>query len=163
MDDPYQASPDVHVLPSNFSLPAVGVVPTNAYVLLAEEPVLVDTGMAVDRAEFLDACPASSTLGAAVGVAHPRRRRPHRQHRGCPELAPDARLATRAFAALRMGSWWPVPLNRVYAIRAGDQLDVGDRTLTALQPRLYDNSMSAGFVDESVVRHRVAHGDLVSR
>ncbi len=55
------------------------------------------------------------------------------------ELAPNAQLATPAFAALRMGSWWPDPLTRVYAIRPGDQLEVGDRTLTALQPPLYDN------------------------
>ena len=40
---------------SNFSSAGVGVVPTNAYVLRAEQPVLVDTGMAVDRAEFLAA------------------------------------------------------------------------------------------------------------
>lgn len=150
MDAPYQASPDVHVLPSNFSLPGVGVVPTNAYVLLAEEPVLVDTGMAVDRAEFLDALSSVVDPRALrwVWLTHD-----DADHTGnieaVLELAPNARLATPAFAALRMGSWWPVPLNRVYAIRAGDQLDVGDRTLTALQPPLYDNPISTGFIDGS--------------
>jgi glyoxylase-like metal-dependent hydrolase (beta-lactamase superfamily II) len=54
MDAPYQASPDVHVLPSNLALPGVGMLTTNAHVLLAEEPVL-DTGMTRDRADFLDA------------------------------------------------------------------------------------------------------------
>ena len=56
MDAPYQAAPDVHVLPTNLPLPGTGVVlPVNAYVLLAEEPVLIDTGIGVDSDEFLDA------------------------------------------------------------------------------------------------------------
>jgi hypothetical protein len=36
MDAPYQASPDVHVLPSSFTIPGVGTLPINAYVPLAE-------------------------------------------------------------------------------------------------------------------------------
>ncbi len=46
MDNPYQAAPDVHVLPTNLPLPGAGLVlPVNAYVLLSEEPVLVDGGL----------------------------------------------------------------------------------------------------------------------
>ena len=60
------------------------------------------------------------------------------------ELAPNARLATPALSALRMATWWPVRFERVHAIRAGDQLHLGDRTLTAVQPPLYDNPMSTG-------------------
>ena len=37
MDAPYQAAPDVHVLPTNLPIPGVGVLPINAYVLGAEE------------------------------------------------------------------------------------------------------------------------------
>ncbi|HEX2192533.1 MAG TPA: MBL fold metallo-hydrolase [Acidimicrobiales bacterium] len=148
MDAPYQASPDVHVLPSNFALPGVGVLPINAYVLLAEEPVLIDTGLAVDRADFLAAL--SSVIDPAalrwVWLTHD-----DADHTGnieaVMELAPGARLATPAFAALRMGSWWPVPFDRVYAIRPGDEIPLGDRTLRAVQPPLYDNPMSTGFVD----------------
>ena len=55
------------------------------------------------------------------------------------ELAPNAKLVTNAFSALRMGTWWPVPMERVHAIRFGDELHVGDRTLTAVAPPLYDN------------------------
>lgn len=39
MDAPYQAAPDVHVLPTSLPLPGVGVLTVNAYVLLAEAPV----------------------------------------------------------------------------------------------------------------------------
>ena len=91
MDEPYQASPDVHVRPSNFSLPGVGVVPTNAYVLLAEEPVLVDTGIAVDRAEFLDALSSIVDPRALrwVWLTHDDAD-PHRQHRGSSWRWPPA-------------------------------------------------------------------------
>ncbi len=100
MDAPYQASPDVHELPSDFALPGVGVLPINAYVLLAEEPVLVDTGMVMDRADFLAAL--SSVIDPAalrwVWLTHD-----DADHTGSiervMELAPNARLVTNAFCA----------------------------------------------------------------
>lgn len=48
-----------------------------------------------------------------------------------------------------MASWWPAPLDRVHAIRVGDRLPVGDRTLRAVAPPLYDNPMSTGLLDEA--------------
>ena len=41
---PFKAAPDIDVLPSFFPLPGLGMVPVNAFVLNATEPVLVDTG-----------------------------------------------------------------------------------------------------------------------
>ncbi len=148
MDAPYQPAPDVHVLPSSLPFPGVGVFTINAYVLLAEEPVLIDTGIAVDGEEFIEAL--SSVIDPAalrwVWLTHD-----DADHTGSVqrvlELAPNARLATPAFSALRMATWWPVPLERVHAIRPGDQLHVGDRTLVAIRPPLYDNPMSTGIFD----------------
>ncbi len=150
MDAPYQAAPDVHVLPTNLALPGLGVLPVNAYVLLAEEPVLIDTGMGPDVDDFVDAL--SSVIDPAalrwVWLTHD-----DADHTGAIErvfeLAPHARLATHAFSALRMSSWWPVPFDRVHAIRVGDRLAVGDRTLRAVAPPLYDNPMSTGLLDEA--------------
>ncbi|MBW3574150.1 MAG: MBL fold metallo-hydrolase [Actinobacteria bacterium] len=150
MDAPYQAAPDVHVLPTNEALPGMGVLPINAYVLLAEEPVLIDTGMAANDDEFIDALSSIIDLQALrwVWLTHD-----DADHTGSIErvfqLAPRARLVTHAFAALRMSSWWPVPFDRVHAIRAGDRLAVGDRTLRAVPPPLYDNPMSTGLLDEA--------------
>ncbi|HEX2023164.1 MAG TPA: MBL fold metallo-hydrolase [Acidimicrobiales bacterium] len=149
MESPYQAAPDVHVLPSNVPLPGM-VLPVNAYVLLAEEPVLVDGGMAADADQFIEAL--SSIVDPAalrwIWLTHD-----DADHTGAiqrvMELAPDARLVTHAFSALRMTSWWPVPLDRVHAIRPGDRLSVGDRTLRAVAPPLFDNPMSTGLLDEA--------------
>ena len=150
MDAPYQAAPDVHVLPNNLPLPGVGVLPVNAYVLLAQEPVLIDTGLASDADQFVDALTSIVDPAALrwVWLTHD-----DADHTGniqrVFELAPQARLVTHALSALRMASWWPVPLDRVHAIRPGDRVSVGDRTLRAVAPPLYDNPMSTGLLDEA--------------
>jgi len=43
------------VITSNFPIPGFGVVPINAFVLHGSEPVLVDTGAAVERDEIMTA------------------------------------------------------------------------------------------------------------
>lgn len=150
MDAPYQAGPDVHVLPANLPIPGMGVLPINAYVLRAAEPVLVDTGLAADGDQFVDAVASIVDLDSLrwIWLTHD-----DADHTGnlprLMEAAPNARLVTHGFAALRMSSWWPVPLDRVHAIRVGDRLSVGDRTLRAIAPPLFDNPMSTGLLDEA--------------
>jgi len=41
----------------------------------------------------------------------------------------------------------PLPMDRLYLINAGQTLDVGDRTLTAFRPPLFDNPSTVGFFD----------------
>lgn len=150
MDSPYQGAPDVHVFPANLSLPGLGVLPINAYLLMAEEPVLIDTGIGVDTDDFVEAVGSVVDLKELkwVWLTHD-----DADHTGSigrvMELAPNARLVTHALSALRMATWWPVPLDRVHAIRFGDQIHVGDRTLTAVAPPLFDNPTSTGVLDGS--------------
>lgn len=150
MDSPYQAAPDVHVLPANLSLPGVGVLPINAYVLTAEEPVLIDTGIGNDSEDFLAAVEEIVDLASLrwVWLTHD-----DADHTGSirrvMEAAPQATLVTHAMSALRMATWWPVPMDRVRAVRFGDEVHVGDRTLRAVAPPLFDNPMSTGLLDQS--------------
>ena len=150
MDSPYQAAPDVHVLPTNLPIPGVGVLPVNAYVLLAEEPVLIDSGIGIDSDQFVDAVSSIVDLAALrwVWLTHD-----DADHTGSIqrvlEAAPNARLVTNAFSAMRMSTWWPVPFDRVHAIRVGDRIPVGDRTLRAIAPPLFDNPLSIGLLDEA--------------
>jgi flavorubredoxin len=151
MESPYQAAPDVHVLPANLPLPGTGLVlPINAYVLMAEEPVLVDTGIGVDSDQFVDALSSIVAFDELrwVWLTHD-----DADHTGSIqrvlEAAPHARLVTHAFNALRMATWWSVPFDRVHAIRPGDRVPVGDRTLRAVRPPLFDNPMSIGALDEA--------------
>ena len=149
MDTPYQASADVHVLPTHAPLPGA-VLPINAYVLMAEEPVLIDTGLGIDREAFLDALASILDPSALrwVWLTHD-----DADHTGniqrVMELAPQAKLVTHAFSAFRMSTWWPVPMDRVHAVRFGDRVPVGDRTLRAVAPPLFDNPLSTGLLDEA--------------
>lgn len=150
MDAPYEGSSDVHVLPAHLSMPGVGVLPVNAYLLMAEEPVLIDTGLGFDAEELIEAVSSYVALEQLkwIWLTHD-----DADHTGAiqrvMELAPNATLVTHALSALRMASWWPVPLERVHAVRFGDEIHVGDRTLTAVAPPLFDNPMSTGLLDRS--------------
>ena len=86
---------DVTVLASAAELPGLGHLPVTCFVLHAQQPVLVDTGMPVDREQFLDAL--WSTVDPAdlrwVWITHP-----DRDHTGALmqvlQAAPQARLVT---------------------------------------------------------------------
>ncbi len=150
MDEPYRVDGDVHVLPSQMDVPGVGSIPINAFVILSDQPVLVDCGLGNDEPDFIEALggvidPAEL---AWIWLTHD-----DADHTGSLrtllQLAPRARLATHGLGALRMNTAWPVPLDRVHAIVDGDRLDVGDRILRALRPPTYDNPMSTGIFDEA--------------
>lgn len=149
MEKPYQATPDTYVLPTYFPIPGVGLLPINAFVVLAKEPVLVDAGVGIFSEEF---------MRNLESIVEPKELRwiwlthDDADHTGSLqrvlELAPQAQLVTHALCALRMSSAWPVPLERVRALRPGDQIDAGDRVLHAVRPPLFDNPMSIGLYDE---------------
>jgi flavorubredoxin len=150
MDQPYQASPDVYVLPTHVPIPGMGNLLVNAYVLLAEEPMLIDSGLGMDGPEFEAALESIVSPGDLrwIWLTHD-----DADHTGSiqrvMEIASQAQLAAPALAALRMSTWWPVPMDRVHAIAWGDRLNVGDRTLRAIAPPVFDNPMSTGIYDES--------------
>ena len=148
MDTPYKAAPDVWVLPSSLTLPGVGTLVVNAFVILADEPVLVDAGLALDSPEFVEQLwsivPPEDLRW--VWLTHD-----DADHTGSLqrvlEEAPQARLVTHALGAIRVSTWCPIDLNRVLALTPDLALDVGDRTLQALRPPLFDNPMTTGILD----------------
>lgn len=150
MDAIYQPTTDVHVLPTTLPMGPDGVLTVNAFLLHAEEPVLVDTGVGFAAEDLLAAVDDTIGLGNLqwLWLTHD-----DADHTGAVqrvlEAAPQARLVTHGVCALRMSTWWQVPFDRVQAIRPGDRLSVGDRTLRAVSPPLYDNPMSIGLLDES--------------
>jgi flavorubredoxin len=149
MDASYRPASDVHVLPTSLAIPGVGNIIINAFVILAEEPVLVDTGIAADRTEFLDALRSVIDPGELrwLWLTHD-----DADHTGNLDavmaLAPAIRLVTHGLGVLRLATWCPVPLDRVHAVRPGDHIDAGDRQLHALRPPVFDNPMTAGLLDD---------------
>jgi len=150
MHEPYKVGSDVYVLPTSIEIPGAGHLMINAFVLLAEEPVLIDSGLGIDTPDFMAA------LGSIIPPTDLRwiwLTHDDADHTGSiqavAEAAPKARLAMNAFAAMRMSTWWPVPMERIYAIRPGDEIDAGDRKLQAIAPPVFDNPMSTGVFDTS--------------
>ena len=149
MDPVYKVASDIHVLPTHLDVPGVGKILVNAFVLMAKQPVLIDTGCHVDEAEFMKELEKIVDPGDLkwIWLTHD-----DAEHTGNIQAvmarAPQAKLATHALSALRMLTWWPCPLERVHALQLGDGLDVGDRTLRAIRPPVFDNPLSTGLHDE---------------
>ncbi|MEU0272239.1 MBL fold metallo-hydrolase [Streptomyces sp. NPDC006307] len=144
-----KAGRDVTVLADCLEVPGIGFLPVNAFVLHAEEPVVVDTGLGLPDRDFLE------RLGSAVDPADVRwiwLTHPDRDHTGglfaLLEAAPRARVVTTFVGAGIMSTERPLPLDRVFLLNPGQSLDVGDRTLAAFRPPLYDSPVTVGFYDD---------------
>jgi glyoxylase-like metal-dependent hydrolase (beta-lactamase superfamily II) len=148
--DPFTAGRDVQVIPTYWPVPDVGVLPMNAFLLRAAEPVLVDTGAGVLSDDFLDALTSLLPLEELrwIWLTHE-----DRDHTGSLvrllELAPQARLISNFFAVGRMMPETSIPLDRLHVVNPGESLHVGDRTLTAIRPPLFDSPATTGFLDRS--------------
>ncbi|MGW0559821.1 MBL fold metallo-hydrolase [Streptomyces sp. NPDC003016] len=140
---------DTAVLADCLEVPGIGFLPVNAFVLFADEPVVVDTGLSLPDRDFLD------VLGSAIDPADVRwiwLTHPDRDHTGglfdLLAAAPRARLVTTFIGAGIMSTERPLPLDRVRLVNPGQSLDVGDRTLRAFRPPLFDNPATVGFYDD---------------
>jgi flavorubredoxin len=149
MEKPYQVKEDIGVLPAFFPIPTMGFLAVNAFVIKAKEPVLVDSGMGIDSAEFMK---------ALESIIDPRDLRwvwlthDDADHAGnlqkVLESAPNARFVANSLAVLRTSTAWPVPMNRVYWLNPGDTITAGDRELTAVRPPIFDNPTTIGIYDK---------------
>jgi hypothetical protein len=146
----YRAHPDVTVLNDALEVPGLGFLPVNAFVIHAEEPVVVDTGLGLPDRDFVTA------LADAIDPADVRwiwLTHPDRDHTGglfaLLDAAPQARVVTTFVGAGIMSTERPLPMDRVYLLNPGQSLDVGDRRLTGFRPPLFDNPATVGILDIS--------------
>lgn len=141
---------DVTVLSDYAEVPGLGFLPVNAFVLHADQPVVIDTGLSTPDKDFLAAL--ASVIDPAdvrwVWLTHP-----DRDHTGglwaLLEAAPQARLVSTFLGVGIMSCQWEVPLDRVFLLNPGQVLDVGDRGLRAFRPPLFDSPATTGFLDDS--------------
>ncbi|MGW6915378.1 MBL fold metallo-hydrolase [Kitasatospora sp. NPDC054939] len=145
----HQVHPEVGVLSDCLDVPGFGHLPVNAFVLHAAQPVVVDTGLGLPDRDFVAAL--SAELDPAdvrwIWLTHP-----DRDHTGgifaLLDAAPRARVVTTFVGAGIMSTERPLPLDRIHLLNPGQSLDVGDRTLTAFRPPLFDNPATVGFFDD---------------
>jgi flavorubredoxin len=124
------------------------VVALNSLVIRAAEPVVVDTGMAENQEQY---------LADVFGLVEPEDVRwvflshDDVDHTGNVNVlmgaCPNATLVTNWFMVERMGGSLAVPPTRQRWVDDGDVLDVGDRTLHALRPPIFDSPTTRGLYD----------------
>jgi glyoxylase-like metal-dependent hydrolase (beta-lactamase superfamily II) len=143
-----QVTQDINILPSYFPVPGMGVLPVNAFVIKGREPVLVDTGLPMDREAFM------RELEAVIDPADIRwlwLTHPDPDHIGSLQdilnRAPNMKMITTFVGLGFLSLTTQVPLDRVYFLNPGESLDIGDRTLTAVKPPTFDNPATTGFYD----------------
>lgn len=123
-------------------------VALNTMVIRAAEPVVVDTGMAENRDQYL--ADVFSLVEPEdirwVFISHD-----DVDHTGnlnaLMDLAPNATLVIDWFMQERMGGSLEVPPTRWRWLRDGDGLDVGDRTLQLVRPPVFDSGTTRGLFD----------------
>ncbi len=139
---------DTYILPSYAPFPGFGLVPANAFLIKAAQPMLVDTGMFIDRDAF---------LGALRSLIDPQELQwiwlthPDPDHIGSlkalMEEVPHIRLITTFMGYGMMTLTDPPALDRIRLLNPGEMLDLGDRSVVALRPPTFDNPATTGLFD----------------
>jgi flavorubredoxin len=146
----YKASSDIDVITSNIAIPGFGLIPVNAFVIKGDEPILVDTGAVIESDEFMAAL--ESVIDPAelkwMWLTHT-----DFDHIGCLHRLLDAnselRLITTFMGVGIMSLSAPLPMDRLNFLNPGERMTVGDRTLRAIKPPVFDNPSTTGFIDET--------------
>lgn len=140
---------DVTVLSDTVEVPGIGFLPVNTFVVHAEQPLVVDTGLSTPDKDFVAELAEVIDPDDVrwVWITHP-----DRDHTGglwsLLEAAPKARLVTTYVGVGIVSCEWAVPLDRVHLLNPGQRLDLGDRTVTGHRPPLFDNPATVGLVDD---------------
>jgi len=147
--DPTLIAPDTFLIHDHEGEGTAPVcVPLNSLVIRGAEPVVVDTGMAENRDQYLtDVFNLVEPEDIRwVFISHD-----DVDHTGnvneLMALAPNATLVVNWFLVTRMGATLEVPPTRWQWVGDGEALDVGDRVLHAVRPPIFDSPTTRGLFD----------------
>ena len=152
---PYLAKGDTYVLSSYLPVPDVpapgfGTLMVNSYLIKAQEPILIDAGMPIVKAEFLQAL--WSLIDPEdlrwIFLTHD-----DGDHTGALmeilEAAPQARMITQFVGLARLETAYNIPIRRVDIRNPGDRFTAGGRKFTILRPPLFDSPATSAYFDST--------------
>lgn len=146
--DPVLIAPETYVLQGIVGEGQGPAVHMNSMLIRGAEPVVVDTGIPTDRERLLaDLFSLVEPEDVRwVFISHD-----DVDHYGNVDAVmaacPNATLVASWFLAQRLDSELGVPPTRMRWVNDGESLDVGDRTLAAIRPPLYDSPTTRGLFD----------------
>lgn len=147
--EPERIAPDTWVIRQLFGEGlAPAAVYVNSMVIAGPEPVIVDTGPAVARDDWM--ADVFSIVDPAdvrwVFLSHD-----DADHVGnlreVLELCPKATLVTNMFTVERMAADYLLPLHRALIVNDGDRFTAGDRAMLAVVPPTFDSPTTRGLLD----------------
>jgi flavorubredoxin len=148
---PTQIAPDTFVIHDHVGEGQAPVlVPLNTMVIRGAEPVVVDTGVADNRERYFEDLFSIVEPDDIrwVFISHD-----DIDHTGnlneLMSLAPNATLVVNWFLQERMGAELAVSPLRQRWVVDGESFDVGDRSLFAVRPPVYDSPTTRGLYDST--------------
>jgi len=148
MFEPWRVHPDITVVPTYNEVPGVGMLAINTFVLHAEQTMIVDCGTSAN---------VEATLTAIDSVVDPDTLQwlwithTDADHIGAVgrllDRYPALSVITTFTGFVKMGTHAPLPPKRVRLVNPGETIDLGDRTVTAVVPPLFDAPETTGFHD----------------
>lgn len=149
--EPYRITDDTYLIPNLVPAEPGTYVMVNTMVILAEEPIIVDTGAPLHREQWLTNVSSivdptdvrwvflSHDDGDHLGNIHP-----------ILDLAPDAVVVANFFsnerAALEPDR--ALPIDRQVWLEEGTSFDAGDRRLHLFRPPVFDGPTTRGLYDD---------------
>ena len=148
MEKPRRVDGDTYIVMTNFPAGQLGFLPINWDRIEAPEPVLVDTGMPIEREQFL------TTLGSLIDPTEIKwifLTHDDNDHAGnlaqAMKAAPNARVVMPFLGFARLADSHVLSMDRVLLINPGQTFDVGDRELTVLRPPVWDSPATQALYD----------------
>lgn len=147
---PVLVAPDTWVIQDTHGEGTAPVaVHMNAMVIRGAEPVVVDTGVPLNRERYLEDLFSIVEPQDVRWVFLSHDDADHYGNAAAVMAAcPNATLVATWFLCERLsGEGFPVPPTRWRWVGDGEHLDVGDRTLLAVRPPVYDSPTTRGLFD----------------